>query len=305
MTLESRYRRLLKLYPEQFRKEREDEMVTTLLDTSRPGQKWPSARETASLAVNALQTRSWLRSGGTTPGLWIQGLRLGCIYMLATSAIHATVEAYYHLQIRDQLYVTSQLDTVSALIGAFFFVVAFVSFMRGRRSIAASTSVVAALAYSIYAVDAKVFTSDIGVILPSLLCAVVTVAASKLDSSRHSVGWPSILILMSALFLLGSSFELPLLSGLPRVLDFYVRWDWTLTGPLLAIAFVSASVYPRLAVATTLVLCTHVLAITTDALSYMGFTARYVWLVAFIELLSAVVLAYRAMAASRRLTTTL
>ena len=55
--LERRYRRLLRAYPKQYRTERADEMVGTLLETAAPAQRWPSARETAALICGGIRAR--------------------------------------------------------------------------------------------------------------------------------------------------------------------------------------------------------------------------------------------------------
>jgi len=53
VTLEQRYRRLLALYPERFRREYGEEMITTLLAAARNGQNRPSVRDTLSMAGGA------------------------------------------------------------------------------------------------------------------------------------------------------------------------------------------------------------------------------------------------------------
>lgn len=57
-TLEALYRRLMFAYPGQYRRIREDEIVGTLLDVARPGQRLPSLREAAGLILGGLRTRA-------------------------------------------------------------------------------------------------------------------------------------------------------------------------------------------------------------------------------------------------------
>lgn len=57
--LEGRYRRLLRAYPASYRADRADEMLGTLLETSRPDQRWPAAREVRTLTLGGLRTRAW------------------------------------------------------------------------------------------------------------------------------------------------------------------------------------------------------------------------------------------------------
>ena len=60
--LERRYRRLLRCYPAQYRADRADEMLATLLDTAAPGQRWPAARESAALVRGGIRARAGVNS---------------------------------------------------------------------------------------------------------------------------------------------------------------------------------------------------------------------------------------------------
>jgi hypothetical protein len=55
--LTRRYERLLEVYPENYRAGRGQEILGTLLDGARPGQRWPSIREAAGLVRGGLRTR--------------------------------------------------------------------------------------------------------------------------------------------------------------------------------------------------------------------------------------------------------
>src|SRR5580692_2815470 len=52
--LERRYRRLLALYPKAFRREREQEVLSVLMDGSTDGQQWPGLAETTDLVGHAI-----------------------------------------------------------------------------------------------------------------------------------------------------------------------------------------------------------------------------------------------------------
>jgi len=56
--LERRCRRLLRAYPRWYRRQRGDEMLATLLESSRPGQRWPSARDARALIIGGLRVRA-------------------------------------------------------------------------------------------------------------------------------------------------------------------------------------------------------------------------------------------------------
>jgi hypothetical protein len=57
--LERRYRRLLALYPEAFRREHEQEMLTVLMADVAEGQRRPSVDEAIDLVRNAILMRLW------------------------------------------------------------------------------------------------------------------------------------------------------------------------------------------------------------------------------------------------------
>ena len=93
--LERRYRRLLLTYPSAYRRERESEMLGTLLEAAGPGQRWPTAREAAALLAGGLRTR--VRLGERDPwALWAGALRLTTLLVLgqlAFSGVPALVVA--------------------------------------------------------------------------------------------------------------------------------------------------------------------------------------------------------------------
>lgn len=62
--LERRYRRLLLAYPRWYRQRRGEEILTTLLEGSRPGQRRPAAGQAVALLVHGTATRPDLSEGG-------------------------------------------------------------------------------------------------------------------------------------------------------------------------------------------------------------------------------------------------
>jgi hypothetical protein len=56
--LERRCRLLMRSYPAEYRRERAEEMVGTLLDTTPPGRTWPLPRDVFALVLGGLQARS-------------------------------------------------------------------------------------------------------------------------------------------------------------------------------------------------------------------------------------------------------
>jgi hypothetical protein len=91
--LERRYARLLGAYPAGYRHEHQQEILATLLDSAHPGQRHPSVREAAALAVGGLRTRARLAARQSPWSLWAEGLRLGVLLLLVSvtaSAASAT-----------------------------------------------------------------------------------------------------------------------------------------------------------------------------------------------------------------------
>ncbi|MGW4461753.1 hypothetical protein [Micromonospora sp. NPDC004704] len=68
--LESRYRRLLAVYPWEHRRRYEDEMLGVLLDDARPGQRHPRIGDVANLVVAGLRARLGWTAHGLTDRAW-------------------------------------------------------------------------------------------------------------------------------------------------------------------------------------------------------------------------------------------
>ncbi|WP_326556546.1 hypothetical protein [Micromonospora sp. NBC_01796] len=68
--LETRYRRLLAVYPWEHRRRYEDEMLGVLLDDARPGQRHPGIGDTANLVVAGLRARLGWTAHGLTDRAW-------------------------------------------------------------------------------------------------------------------------------------------------------------------------------------------------------------------------------------------
>lgn len=82
-TLEARYRWLLRAYPAAYRRARGDEMIGTLMEAAKPGQRRPSLREAGSLALRGLQTRAGVH-GSRSGGERLAGtIRLAVLLLLA------------------------------------------------------------------------------------------------------------------------------------------------------------------------------------------------------------------------------
>jgi hypothetical protein len=89
------YRRLLVVYPPAYRAARGDEILTTLLEGARPGQRFPTAREAAGLVLGGLRARARQAAVDPPARPWTDGLHLGVILIglvnLGTVAITMTL----------------------------------------------------------------------------------------------------------------------------------------------------------------------------------------------------------------------
>ncbi|MEO3769180.1 hypothetical protein [Micromonospora sp. B9E7] len=79
--LEGRYRLLLRLYPDDYRRVRGEEMLGTYLDLTPPGRRWPSAADAADLVAGAVRER--LRAAGA--GGLLPGVRLAAVLAFVTA----------------------------------------------------------------------------------------------------------------------------------------------------------------------------------------------------------------------------
>ena len=65
-TLERRCRVQLRLYPPEYRRERAEEIIGTLLEGTPEGRSWPLARDLRSLVIGGVQARAALNRQLTT-----------------------------------------------------------------------------------------------------------------------------------------------------------------------------------------------------------------------------------------------
>ena len=80
--LARRYRRLLFAYPDSYRRQRGDELLGTLLDTARPGQRRPTAPTRPTCVLGGLRQRL----GGTVAADLEAGIALAAPFALALAA---------------------------------------------------------------------------------------------------------------------------------------------------------------------------------------------------------------------------
>jgi hypothetical protein len=166
-TLERRCRMLMLAYPARYRRERAEEVIGTLLDTTPEGRAWPLRRDVAALVLGGLSARSGQNHRlGTVTDLRFIAM-LGCaIYLCAVAAS----PGYFGLGAFIPNYSQWQAWAATILIWA----AAFVPFLA-RRPIVVSVAVLAAAAAVVDHI-AGTMPIDVGVsLLPSLLPILVPV----------------------------------------------------------------------------------------------------------------------------------
>jgi hypothetical protein len=100
--LERRYRRLLRVYPRRYQRERADEMVATLMEGAGPDQRRPARGEVTDLLRGALRERLGLHA---VPGL-AAGLRLAGPVGVVIAAVVAAAYWWYGLRDPESTVVT-------------------------------------------------------------------------------------------------------------------------------------------------------------------------------------------------------
>lgn len=93
MSLEDRYRYLLRAYPRSYRALREDEIITTYLEMAGSARRWPDPGEVADLLSGGVRER--LRANGASSA--VAGLRLAALLALCGSAALAARGLLYSL----------------------------------------------------------------------------------------------------------------------------------------------------------------------------------------------------------------
>jgi hypothetical protein len=185
-SLERRYRRLLFTYPQEYRREHEDEITSTLLEASGPGTRWPSVRETAGLIVGGLRIRGLL---ATRRGGWAvsaDGIRLAVVILLG---LRLSVYTGLRFLPRPMLPPMPETQWIAALLTS----LALVAVVRGATRSAVALIVIGGVASELPVglflrgqTGATPF-SDAGALLA--LSAVLVVLQHRLDATRRPWSW--------------------------------------------------------------------------------------------------------------------
>ena len=231
--LERRCRTLLRAYPRWYRRQRGEEMLTTLLEASQPGQKWPSARDARALILGGLRVRAAQEQRLTTGASLRLAAQLGAaltlLILVANSLASATliwVHVYAPYSHVGYLFASGVLG-LAAVAAAWF----------APRPIVAVLAVAAAAltAYVAWAAERTM------VILPVSLFFLLAVLVYRGERMPRSWLW-----LAGALFV--ANVLLPLTPlGLPSLYAPLALVPWIILGVVVLWAFVDAR--PAMAVA--------------------------------------------------------
>jgi hypothetical protein len=211
---EQRCRVLLKVFPEEYRNERGDEIVAVLLDTGPPGQRWPTSRTAADLVAAGLRVRARLTSQGRSSVAVIDGLRLAALIGLCVQAAFAMAMVAHRAHDGRLFYAPNNAWSTGALDAlAVAWVLAFVLVVAGRPRLAIVPAVLAS-AWSVILFLANfggnfndALPSDILLavqmtllgVVPTLALVVASTRRSR-TSGRRSVLWLLALAALTALF---------------------------------------------------------------------------------------------------------
>jgi hypothetical protein len=141
-----RARLLLRFYPPAYRAHRGEEILDTLLETTRPGRGWPPAREVASVIGGGLRARRAANlSQGLRASLRHVGILAAAMIMVQTPT---ALLAFLGSRITNpfRTYDLSAGLELGAALGSLLVVIALAATWCGRRWLVAAAVVAAALA---------------------------------------------------------------------------------------------------------------------------------------------------------------
>jgi hypothetical protein len=207
--LERRYRKLLRAYPDSYREQHGEEIIATLLDVARDGQRWPAPREMAGLARGALRARSHAARQRPTRATWLGGLRLAVLFLLAQATASLGAEAAFGLTAPRTRPVA---ETVALCLAAVLCTAALLTTAAGRYvlGLAGAVTALAAHQVSVFFVDLGGLGFLQGVGHRSFWpLAVAVVAGASLIWCRPAGGraWPWLPAILPALVLLPTPLE--------------------------------------------------------------------------------------------------
>ncbi|MEU7804970.1 MULTISPECIES: hypothetical protein [unclassified Micromonospora] len=134
---------LLRAYPADYRRERADELIDTLIGDEPTTRRWPSLRQAASLIRGALRVHGGSTAPRPTAVLFWQGIHLGAMAVLALGVLIGLddiIEAFQFGGLSDPLTVVKNQGIHEIVL-----IAALVALVAGRARTAAALAVAAAV----------------------------------------------------------------------------------------------------------------------------------------------------------------
>jgi hypothetical protein len=234
-TLETRYRGLLRAYPRWYREDRGEEMLATLLEAARPGQSRPTGRETRSLILGGLRTRSRHGQQLTAAGSLRSAVLLAAVLILLTEdafQLFLVWGGWAPDLLRYWIQVVLALLTLAVAVGAWL----------GRRAVAAAAIVCASL--WVYQPPGEHLSEAIPLVLACVASAVLSLRRERLPRSWLWLAWLAF-ALVELPWVFGSVGLLHVVGhyGLFGLLAAALAWSVVDARPLAAVALWLAVLY--------------------------------------------------------------
>ena len=171
-------RLLLRFYPAAYRAHRGEEILDTLLETTRPGRGWPPAREVASVIGGGLRARRAVNlSQGLRASLRHVGILAAAMIMVQTStALLGAVGQHIANPLRPGLPGGMELGLA---LGSLLVVMALAATWCGRRWLVAAAVAAAVLAAVACPDGFGVRTTVLEMAVPAVLALVVLLPLTK------------------------------------------------------------------------------------------------------------------------------
>jgi hypothetical protein len=197
--LERRYRRLLAFwYPWEHRRQYEAEMLAVVMAGTRPGQRWPSARDTANLIGHGLSARLGASGSRLTAAVWLDAVAV----MALLSAL--VLLAQRVSRVMEHAVLPGPPQPPAQALRALGWAAVVAAVLAGWRVLAAAFAWITVTAETVlfldYYQDAPV--SAIATLVPLALGILAAVALTVPTARRRAVavlGWPRVAVFVLAL----------------------------------------------------------------------------------------------------------
>ena len=184
-TLERRCRLPLRAYPASYRRERGEEIISTLLDATPEGRSWPSSRDVRALVIGGLRTRAAGTRQRTPAARLREAVLVGIVASLLTQIPFTVVMVVHYEQSLGTAAMFSAFVWPGYYIGPIMLAAAVLSW-ASRSRLVVLAGVLAAAAVVLY--DGSLPVHDIGSTVTDLIClATLGVVGSWRD--RPSARW--------------------------------------------------------------------------------------------------------------------